>query len=130
MGMFDYLKCEYPPPLPGRQREVLGRDWCEHDFRAKDFDCRVAWELRSRLQRERRERFPATWVGRRLYPAYAWMVHTFRLLINRGCRVVANQSERATRNVDRLVRRLAPFGDPIRAKQHQRRMAGLSDAKD
>src|SRR5262245_13190835 len=129
MGLFDYLKCEYPPPSPhGRRDEWLGRDWCEGDFRTRDFDCRLACELSLRLQREKRERFPATWFGRRVYPAYAWIVHTFGLPIRQLCHAIGSLSEQASRSLDRLVFRLAPYGDPIRAKQHQRRI-GAPEAR-
>lgn len=39
MGMFDYLKCEYPLPLPEQQGELAGRDWREHDFQTKSLEC-------------------------------------------------------------------------------------------
>jgi hypothetical protein len=104
--MFDYLKSEYPSDS---QSELARRDSL------------LACQLRSKLQRERRARFPATWVGRRVYPLYAWIVHSLGVPIHLLCHVVRRLSERASRNLDRLCYRLAPYGDPIRAKQRQRR---------
>jgi len=39
MGMFDDIKCECPLPLPENQGELEGRNWREHGFQTKDFDC-------------------------------------------------------------------------------------------
>jgi hypothetical protein len=42
MGMFDYIECEYPLPLPDFTQEELedlkGIDWSEVEFQTKTFD--------------------------------------------------------------------------------------------
>ena len=83
MGMFDYLKSEYPADS---RRELLGRH------------CLLACQLRSKLQRERRERFLATWLGRRVFAARAWGLHSLGMLVQQSRHVFRNLSERASRS--------------------------------
>jgi len=42
MGMFDYLKCEYPLLLPDSQGELMAWHRRQNDFETGDFDCLLA----------------------------------------------------------------------------------------
>src|SRR5438477_5284164 len=73
------------------------------------------------MENEKRERFLATWIGRHLYPRYAWVVHgCLGMPIYRFCHWVGSQCDRAGHWLDRVGHKLAPYGDPIRGEKRRR----------
>ena len=102
--------------VTGKVTEVKLERWEERDNRD-----RLACEAKWKLENEKRDRFLATWIGRRLYPPYAWVVHgCLGMPIHNFCNWVGNQCDRASRWLDRVGHKLAPYGDPIRGEKRRR----------
>lgn len=102
--------------VSGKVAELKLRQWEERDNRE-----RLEGEARWKLENEKRERFLATWFGRRVYPAYAWIVHgCLGLPTLRLWQWLGSQCQRVGFWLDRAGDKLAPYGDPIRAEKHRR----------
>jgi hypothetical protein len=61
MGMFDYIKCDYPLPLTDEIREALpDEDWSEITFQTKSLDCYLETytiEEDGQIYAERKDRY-------------------------------------------------------------------------
>jgi len=112
----DYLVEWVAVIVAGRVAELRLEKWEEHDNRE-----RLSREAEWKLERERREPFLATWIGQRLYPSYAWLVHgCIRFGICGFFHRLGNACICIARILDRVADSLAPFGDPIRAANRHR----------
>ena len=106
--------------------ELRLEQWEERDNRE-----RLACEAKWRRKEEDRKRFLATWLGRRVYPAYAWLVHgCFGMPLYKFWHRVGSTCDRIGRAIDRLGNKLAPYGDPIRAEHRRRVWSELLDDED
>lgn len=100
----------------GKLTELVLLRWEELDNRQ-----RLENEAKWKRESEAREQFLVSWVGRTLYPSYAWLVHgclgtvPIKALdwLGRAC----TGTGRALR---RVSGRLAPHGDPIRNERRRR----------
>lgn len=109
--------------VAGKVSELKLQSWEERDNRE-----RLASEARWKMENEKRERFLATWCGRRIYPPYAWVVHScFGLTTYRIWQWIGSQCSRIGIWLDRVGDKLAPYGDPIRAAQRHRTWANWFD---
>lgn len=96
--------------VSGKLTELKLHSWEQRDNRE-----RLAWEARWQLGREKSERFLATWFGRHVYPLYAWLVYgCFGIRAYRFWQWLGTLCDRTGHSFDRLGRKLAPYGDPIR----------------
>src|SRR6266536_2116082 len=102
--------------VAGKITELKLERWDERDNRD-----RLACEAKWKRENEKRERFLATWIGRRVYPPYAWIVHgCLGMPIHNFCHWVGRLCDRAGRWLDRVGHKLAPYGDPIRGEKRRR----------
>jgi hypothetical protein len=112
--------------VSGRVTELKPGRWEEQDNSG-----RLATEAKWKSERDKRDRFLATWFGRRVYPPYAWVVHgcfgTPRYRIGQR---IGSLCRRVGIWLDRVSDKLAPFGDPIRAKQRAREFSSSFDNKE
>jgi hypothetical protein len=103
--------------VSGKLTELEIQHWEERDNRD-----RLAQQAKWNAKNLKRERFLATWIGRYLYPPYAWIVHgclglpTYRLW-----QWIGSQCQRIGLWFGRLADWFAPHGDPIRSR-HRRRI--------
>jgi hypothetical protein len=83
------------------------------EWRSEDNSGRLQQEAKWQAERQRVERFQRTWVGRFIYPPYAWIV-----------RIVVKLAVKATYAIPsflhRMEYRLTPYGNPIATRRMQR----------
>lgn len=90
--------------VSGKVSELKLHQWEERDNRE-----RLASEAKRNLRNQEREPFLATWVGRHIYPAYAWVVHgCFGLSLYRFGQRISRLCSRAGLAFNRLGDKLAP----------------------
>ena len=96
--------------------ELKLQRWEERDNRD-----RIAQQAKWNQENQKRERFLATWIGRHLYPPYAWIAHgCFGLPTYRVWQWIGSQCQRIGLWSVRLADRFAPHGDPIRSRNRRR----------
>ena len=112
--------------VAGKVMELKLQQWEERNNRE-----RLACEARWNREQEKRERFLATWIGRHLYPPYAWVVHgCFGMPLFKFCHWVASACDHVGRAIVRADDNLAPYGDPIRAERRRRTWSEMFDGED
>lgn len=109
--------------VSGTVTELRPGQWEERDNSA-----RLAAEAKRKSEREKCDRFLATWVGRHVYPPYAWIVQgCFGAPLYRFSQWVGDLCRRVGILLDHMGDKLAPYGDPIRAKQRARKFSSWFD---
>lgn len=112
--------------VSGKVTELKLLQWEERDNHER-LECEARWKS----ENEKRDRFLATWFGRRVYPGYAWLVHgCLGLSTNRFWQWVGSRCQRVGNLLDRLGDKLTPYGDPIRSEQRRHSLASLFDEDD
>jgi hypothetical protein len=120
---FDYWVEWAATFVSGRVIELKLQQWEERDNGE-----RLATEAKWKLKTKKREQFLATWLGRHIYPYYAWFVHgCFGLPMSRAWRWAGSVFHHFGNRLNRVAGRLAPHGDPIRAEKRHRKFAALFD---
>lgn len=103
--------------VSGKLTEIKLTNW-----EISDNTQRLTWKKEREVAEEKRSRFLATWFGRHIYPGYAWLVYC---CFGRSAYRCFDWLGRRCNDVGGWMRRvggiLAPHGDPIRAKQRQRK---------
>ena len=96
------------------------------EWRLEDNTERLRQEAERAAKQARTDRFRKTWIGRFVYPPYAWLVGLLiGVVVGAGAGKMADWLHKTQRLARRLEHYLKPYGNPIRT---QRRMGKFKDA--
>lgn len=97
----------------GKLNDLRLREWL-----LEDNTKRLREEAERVAKQASTDRFRKTWIGRFVYPPYAWLVGILiGVVIGAGAGKLAERLHKVQRLAWRLEHRLKPHGDPIRAER-------------
>ncbi len=101
----------------GKLNDLRLREWL-----LEDNTKRLREEAERAAKQARTDRFRKTWVGRIVYPPYAWLVGILiGAIVGSGAGKLADWLHKVQRRARRLEHYLKPHGDPIRAERRRKR---------
>jgi hypothetical protein len=99
--------------INGKLNDLRLREW-----RLDDNTERLRQEAEYAAKHARTDQFSKTWIGRFVYPPYAWLVGVLLAeVVGSGAGKLAEWLQRIQGRACRLEERLKPHGDPIRAEK-------------